>query len=281
MALDLEAKNPMYINNGQYDYDHLDLSQLDIEVDVPNIADYPNEEYALLRKHGLGTSDASAIVGVNPYVTYDELIAEKSRNFLTPDEIEVGSKPAVRKGRDLEPMVIDKFSKIIGKRIIKPADMYHHKEHTWLKFNYDGVIDKQNIGDGRYQYIPSEIKVVTLYGVKHYDQTKAWYRETVGFTDIPQNYAVSNNSIETKAALYGIPPYYYTQLQQEIYGLNAPYGLLTVLFDKTWEVVSFYVHRDDNTINSVLINGYKAWQKICTLTGEPNRQDLSGLLKKE
>lgn len=276
MGLDLEAKQTPD-PKGAYDYDPLDLSQLDIVIDVQHIEQFPNEQYALLRKHGLGTSDSSIVCGVNPYTTTSELIQEKARDFLTADEKAVGDKTAVRKGRDLEPVIIQKHSEIIGKRIIKPSDMYRHKDFPWLKFNFDGVIDKFDLGNGRYQYIPDEIKVVTKYGVKHYDPTKAFYRERLGFMNTPEDHSKENNSIVTKAAEYGIPPYYYTQLQQQIFGLDAEFGYLTVLFDDTWELVSFMVYRDDATINQIITNGYKIWQQICKLSRDPNRADTTAL----
>lgn len=279
MAIDLERKEPMY-EGQKYDYGKLDISQLDILIDVPDINSYPNEEYALIRKHGLGTSDSSILCGVNPYTRLSELIEEKSRDFLTQEEKEVGNKAAVRTGRDLEPIIIDKHSKVLGKRIIKPSDMYVHKEYPWLKFNFDGVIDKIDLGDGRYQYIPDEIKAVTRYGVKHYDPSKAWYRESMGFLTTPEDHSKENNSIETKAAEYGIPPYYYTQLQQQIFGLKAPYGYLTVIFVDTWELVSFMAYRDDNCIAQILSNGWKTWEAICKKTGDPNRADVTKLLHK-
>ena len=71
----------------------LDLSQLDIETDVFNIDQYPNEQYALLRKDGLGTSDSSIVLGVNPYTSKAELVQEKCRNYLTEEEKAVGDLP--------------------------------------------------------------------------------------------------------------------------------------------------------------------------------------------
>lgn len=250
-----------------FDYDQinagvLDLSQLDMEVDIANIDQYPNEEYALLRKNGLGTSDSSVILGVNPYNSKNDLIQEKCRDYLTEDELAVGDKSPVRKGRELEPLIIFKHSQIMGRHVIKPVDMYRHKEYPYIKFNYDGVLDKLYNEDGTYQYIPDEIKVVTLYGQKHYDKDKAIFREARGWATLPPHYEDSNKSIEAKAADYGIPPYYYTQLQQQIFGLNAPYGFLTVMFDMTWEVVSYFVWRDQRVINQLIIEDTKTWNII-------------------
>lgn len=275
MALDLEKKYDVQDNGN---LGTLDISALDLVIDVEHIDKYPNEQYALLRKRGLGTSDSSILLGVNPYTTLEELIQEKCRDYLTSEEKEVGEKAAVKKGRDCEPLIISKHSKLLDKRIIKPSDMYRHKNYPWLKFNFDGVIDKIQLEGNNYQYIPDEIKVVTMYGEKHYDPSKALYRESLGFLQIPEDHSKENNSIETKAAEYGIPPYYYTQLQQQIFGLNAPYGHLTVLFDKSWELVSFMIYRDEACISQLLTNGYKTWNKICQLTGDPKRHETSQLV---
>ena len=240
----------------------LDLSELDIEVDIANIDQYPNEQYALLRKNGLGTSDSSIVLGVNPYTSKNDLIAEKCRNYLTEEELEVGTKSAVRKGRELEPLIIHKHSQVMGRRIIKPTDMYRHKDYPFIKFNFDGVIDKLYNEDGTYQYIPDEIKVVTIYGMKHYQPKKATFSEFTGWQLIPPHYEKEDVSIEQKAAMYGIPPYYYTQLQQQIFGLNAPYGFLTVMFEKDWQIHSWFVWRDQKVINQLIMEDAKTWNII-------------------
>ena len=240
----------------------LDLSELDIEVDISNIDQYENKDYALLRKNGLGTSDSSIVLGVNPYKSKSDLIAEKCRDYLTEDELAVGDKSPVRKGRELEPLIIHKHSEIMGRRVIKPIDMYRHKDYPYIKFNFDGVIDKVYNEDGTYQYIPDEIKVVTMFGMKHYQPKLATFSEYTGWRQIPPHYEEENVSIEQKAAMYGIPPYYYTQLQQQIFGLKAPYGFLTVLFERDWQVHSFFIWRDQKMINQLIIEDSKTWNTI-------------------
>lgn len=240
----------------------LDLSELDIEIAVPNIDQYVNSDYALLRKDGLGTSDSSIVLGVNPYTTKNELIQQKCRDYLTEEELAVGDKAAVRKGRELEPLIIHKHTQIIGRRIIKPVDMYKHKEYPYIRFNFDGVIDKVYNEDGTYQYIPDEIKTITRTGQRHWDKYKAVFTEALGWEKVPENVSKERMTIEQKADFYGVPPYYYTQLQQQIFGLNAPYGFLTIMFETTWEVLSYFIWRDDRTINQLIIEDTKAWNKI-------------------
>ena len=108
-AVDVTQKYAWGANYENQNAGNLDLSELDIEVAIKNIDQYPNEEYALLRKDGLGTSDSSIVLGVNPYTTRSELIAQKCRDYLTEDEKAVGDKPAVIKGRELEPFIISKL----------------------------------------------------------------------------------------------------------------------------------------------------------------------------
>lgn len=242
----------------------LDLTDLPIEIDIANIDLYPNKEYALLRKNGLGTSDSSIVLGVNPYTSVSELIREKCRDYLTEDELAVGDKSAVRKGRELEPLIIYKHAQVMDRKVIKPVHMYKHKDFPYIKFNFDGVLDKIEMEDGSYKYIPDEIKVVTMYGMKHYQKHKATYSESIGWRELPPKYCEMNVTIEEKAAMYGIPPYYYTQLQQQIFGLDAPYGFLTVLFEKDWEIHSWFVWRDQKVINEIILKDTKTWNTIET-----------------
>lgn len=235
---------------------HLDLTNTPLIVDVPNIDMLPNEQYALLRKNGLGTSDSSIVLKVNPFKTVSELVAEKARTYLTEEEKAVGDEIAVKKGRDLEPLIIQKFEQFFGQKNWKPSDMYVHKDFPYIKFNFDGVTGTPE------QYIPCEIKVVTKKGERHYAPEKAMFVEKIGFRPLPQNHAITNNSIQTKAGLYGIPPYYYTQLQQQILGLNAPFGYLSILYESTWTFVTFFIHRDDRVITDIIVEGAKVWDRV-------------------
>lgn len=242
----------------------LDMSYAGWEIDIPNIAAMPNEEYAMARRHGLGGSDASIVLGVNPYKTIQELIEEKARDTLTEEEKAVGDKVAVRKGRDLEPLIIQKFEKAFGMKTWKPIDMYVCKQFPYLKMNFDGVTGEPGA------YIPAEIKVVTARGERHYNPSKAIYIEGEGLKPLPENVSQHNISIQSKAAHYGIPPYYYTQLQQEIMASGAPYGYLSTLYDKDWILRTYFAWRDDAVIQDIIVQGYKTWEAVVALN--PDRE---------
>lgn len=253
----------------------LNLEGLPIEMDIKNIGSLPGEDFTKLRRNGFGCSDSSVLLGVNPYKTLDELILEKATPKLSAEEKAIGEQVAVRKGNDLEPMIIHKYQEAFGTRTIKPVDMYKYKDFPYLKVNFDGVtiIDKD--------YYPVEIKVCTKSGERHYNRRKSMYGTFTGFAPIQNDISTSNWSIETKAAYYGVPPYYYTQVQAEMMALNAPFGYLAVLFDYSWTMHVYFIWKDEAVQNAIKIEGYKAWEKVMAKRAELGYTDIDfGLTEK-
>ena len=214
-----------------------------LETAVANIQSLSHEEYALARKNYFGASDSSILCGVNLYKQMSALIEEKNTKELTKEEIEVSEKPIVRKGYDLEPLILDYAEKELSNPVWKPKDMFAFKNVDGLSVNYDGVCDI----DGR--LIPVEAKLVSKFGEKYYNKTIT----TLEARDVDMS--VEGDSLEqhiTKKALrFGIPAYYYTQVQQEIAGLDAPYGYLTARFDESWTQKTYLIKRDDYVINGI------------------------------
>ena len=239
----------------------LDLKRVPIEVAVENIDSVSKEDFTQLRRQGFGGSDSSVLVGVNPFSTISDLIQSKIRTELSEEEKAIGKLAAVRKGNDLEPLIIEKATEILENTVFKPPHMYRFKEYPFLTMNFDGVTDLENK-----QYVPVEIKVCTYKGEKHYNKFKALYDESLPEGEQarlePEDISENNMSIEERAAHYGIPPYYFTQLQQEMMALNAPFGFIAVLFESDWYVRIFKAWKDPKTQNAIIINGYKTWQKV-------------------
>lgn len=237
----------------------IDLKRVPIEIAVENIDSVSKEEFTQLRRGGFGGSDSSVLVGVNPFSTVADLIKSKTRTELSEEEKAIGKLAAVRKGNDLEPLVITKATEILGTVVFKPPHMYRFKDYPYLTMNFDGVTDIE----GK-QYIPVEIKVCTYRGEKHYNKFKAFYDESLAESVKLEQPDISeaNMSIEERAAHYGIPPYYFTQLQQEMMALDAPFGFIAVLFESDWYVRIFKVWKDQKTQNAIIIQGYKVWQKV-------------------
>lgn len=247
----------------------IDLKRVPLEVAVENIDNVSKEEFTQLRRQGFGGSDSSILVGVNPFSTISDLIQSKIRTELSEEEKAIGQLASVRKGNDLEPLVITKASEILKTTVFKPPHMYRFKDFPYLTMNFDGVTDLDNK-----QYIPVEIKVCTYRGEKHYNKFKAFYDES-----LPEGQQLkmeqpdiseANMSIEERAAHYGIPPYYFTQVQQEMLALDAPFGYLAALFESDWYVRIFKIYKDPKTQNAIIVQGYKIWQKVEAIKGKPN-----------
>lgn len=222
-----------------------------------------DDEYALARRQGLGASDSSILLGVNPYKQKSDLIAEKRSTVITEEERAIKLKEAVRKGFDLEPLILQKYVKLTGGIVpIKPESMYQIINTPCLTINFDGVTCTDDPIDPR--LIPVECKFVTTYGDKYYNREHALKRE-FGECTLHRNcraYTDAIDRIKAKAEQVGIPPYYYTQVQQQIYGLNAPFGYLCALHDKGWETVLYFIPRDEECIHNIIIAGTKTWTKI-------------------
>lgn len=230
-----------------------------MEILIEDVSALNEDEYALARRKGLGASDSSILLGVNPYKQRSDLIVEKRSKVITDEERAIKMKDAVRKGFDLEPLILQKYVKLTDNpEPIKPTSMYRIKQTPCLTINFDGV----SAIDGC--LIPVEAKYVTPYGDKYYNRNNAFKRE-FGECSLVRScraYTDDIDRIKAKAEACGIPPYYYTQVQQQMYGLGSPFGLLTALHDKGWETVVYFIPRDEECIRNIIISGTKTWMKI-------------------
>lgn len=195
-----------------------------------------DDSYAMLRHVGFGASDSSKLIGINPFTTLDELLKEK--RTMAPSDPAIRNKASVRKGKDLEDLIMHKAEKHLGITIEKPENMYAYQE-TRLTVNFDGVSQI-----GRY-LIPIEIKVCTSYGRKYYNFDRAINEDGANpqwKTDLNELAKLLTVDINC-----GFPDYYYTQLQQQMLFLNAPYGILAVLDDYSW-TMKYYMVAQNGTI---------------------------------
>ena len=216
-----------------------------LEVAISDIQSMSHEQYALARKNYFGASDSSILCGVNLYKTMEQLITEKNSKYITEEEKEVGEKAIVRKGYDLEPIILAKAEEELQTKIFKPVDMFKFKDVDGLSVNYDGVTTIPNSNE----HVPVEAKLVSKYGEKYYNKTIS--KSDAIAVDMKVEGDSLEQHIKRKALKFGIPAYYYTQVQQEIAGLNAPYGYLAALFDESWTFKVFYIKRDDYVINHI------------------------------
>lgn len=226
-----------------------------VHPDMAQLSSSDNAAFAMVRRSGLGASDASIYLGVNMWVTVDELIEEKLSIGYTAHEKEVSEKENVRKGKDLEPIILKKFSEAMGIEVAKPSPMYRVIEHPQLTINFDGVITMGT------QPIPVEAKFVSTYANKYWDKSKCISTLYEGTPMITGGGSLQEH-IEAEGALYGIPAYYYTQIQQQLLGLDAPFGYFSVIFDKGWEHGMYKIYKDKYVQDAIIAESAKVWNRV-------------------
>lgn len=99
------------------------------------LSDISREDWLALR--GLGSSDASAICGLNPYRTAYQVWAEKN-GFSEPQE----ENEAMRFGKLLEPVIASEFQTRTGIATERADSLVRHPEHQWMTATCDYWIEE-------------------------------------------------------------------------------------------------------------------------------------------
>lgn len=232
-----------------------------------NITELSNKEFALVRKSGLGASDASVFLGLMTKFNKDQstLVEEKCCLEYTETDEKIANLPQVRRGRDLEPMILTRAGKLLETTLYKPTSMYRVKKHPFLTINFDGVgLAKDGI------VYPVEAKAPTAYADKYWQWGKAIAREPFsefnGEDHLNLNFDLPKDSIinhaEKAAENFGVPGYYYAQIQQQFFGCDAPSGFIAALREKDWCIYLFLIPRNEWFQNKIVTEGYKTWTRI-------------------
>ena len=109
-----------------------------MSIKVVNVKDISHEEWLEYRRHGLGGSDAAAVMGLNPFRSRLELYSDKLGRIPEKEDTE-----AMRVGRDLEQYVADRFCEATGKKVRRNNFMWRHDEHEFMLAD----VDREIIGE--------------------------------------------------------------------------------------------------------------------------------------
>lgn len=90
------------------------------------------QEWLKERKKGIGGSDASAVLGFNPWKSAFELYIEKTSDYVQEIDNE-----AIYWGNVLEDVVAEEFARRTGKKIRRRNQMFRHKDHDFMIANID------------------------------------------------------------------------------------------------------------------------------------------------
>lgn len=100
--------------------------------------DLSREDWLSVRRNGIGSSDAAAAVGLNPYKSQLALWMEKTGrdDLFAPIDVNDESTP-VYWGTLLEPIVAASYVKRTGNRVRKVNAVLQHPDHAWMLANLD------------------------------------------------------------------------------------------------------------------------------------------------
>lgn len=252
------------------------LKQKDLEITCKNIADVTKEEFAKLRCDGFGASDSALLLDVSPFGTRSGLVQDKADMIFHE---EISKKPSVRMGSDIEPIILHKAEKLLKQLVYsdkalvyKPIHMYGNKTNH-LNINFDGVLFLNE----EQPYTIVEAKAVTRWGLKYYNTDKAFIKTVDGEVDTVNNEPFKDlgkpevgvitpfniKEMCTKLAdYYGIPVYYFTQVQQQLMGMDAEYGYLATLLTDVWEVYIYKIYKNEDVINVLKQESTKNWAMV-------------------
>ena len=240
----------------------------------PDAANCTEEEFSLLRRQGLGASDASIYLGLQTkWRDTEDLIRNKLSKELTEDELDMKKKLAPKLGHATEDLNLQLFSEFMSLTATKDVKMYKLKDYPYLTINFDGICTEAD------KQIPVEAKLVGIFADKYWNFTD-WIGRKIedaqghilsaahnynGHWDAPPTYLTTSTVLahcEQAAEIYGIPAYYYAQIQQQMLGLDAPYGYFTVIRLKKMEHHVFKVWADDWLQKKIVLQGYRVWERI-------------------
>ena len=123
----------------------------------------PREDWLAVRKQGIGSSDAGAAVGLNPYKSQLELWLEKTgRDSTLPKADPHDEESPMYWGNVLEPIVAWHYSKRTSKRVRRINAVLQHPnpELSWMLAN----IDREVIGADDVQIL--ECKTAGINGAR-------------------------------------------------------------------------------------------------------------------
>ncbi|GGN64536.1 YqaJ viral recombinase family nuclease [Oceanobacillus indicireducens] len=104
-----------------------------------NTLEMTRQEWLWNRKKGLGGSDASAILGFNPWKSAFELYIDK-----TSDHVEEIDNEAIHWGNVLEDVVAQEFTRRTGKKVRRRNQTFKHPEHPFMIANIDRDVVGEN-----------------------------------------------------------------------------------------------------------------------------------------
>lgn len=136
------------------------------QADIQRIRGYKPEADHSVRNQGIGGSDASVIMGLNPFKNRVELWEEKTGARVPADLSDIEK---IKWGLLLEDIIGKEYANRTGKRVRNVNRTYRHKDFPFLQGHIDKKIEGLNAG--------VEIKNVGLRQAKYWNKRPPIYYE--------------------------------------------------------------------------------------------------------
>ena len=100
--------------------------------------DLHRDQWLDVRRSGIGSSDAAAAVGLNPYKSQLELWMEKTGRGAALPQVDPNDESSpMYWGTLLEPIVAAHYTKRTGNRVRRVNAVLQHPTHPWMRANLD------------------------------------------------------------------------------------------------------------------------------------------------
>ena len=123
--------------------------------------DMARDDWLEVRRTGIGSSDAAAAVGLNPYQSQLELwMLKTGKGDLLPAIDPLDDTSPMFWGTLLEPIVAAHYTKRTGNKVRRVNAVLQHPEHAWMLAN----VDREVVGAGDVQIL--ECKTAGIHGAR-------------------------------------------------------------------------------------------------------------------
>lgn len=189
------------------------------------------DEWLEVRKHGIGSSDAAAAVGLNPYKSQLELWMEKTgRDTDLPKPDPTDTTAPVYWGTLLEPIVAASYTQQTGRKVRKVNAVLQHPDRPWMLAN----IDREVVGASDVQIL--ECKTAGEFGARHWGD--------------------------------GVPEYVQLQVQHQLAVTGKQAADVAVLLCGQ-QLKVHRIERDDSLIAKLMLLQERFWHYVTTDTPPP------------